>query len=295
MKNIFKIFTKEKQNINNNVEVLELPKKEPVKSMNEIIEEIHDTFYTEVDRLLENAKISKSLDTDKQDLIDKCARLKALGFTNTKEVKDAELEIERLNQLKIENENNKDLTEAINYFGFKYPNYKFITEESVKKICEKYNLVYGTIDKYIGTVPYKNLKHIEDFKIKEEDCLYILNTYHYGQFSFNRNDKFHNISFEAYDSAVNPDPNIEKMKLQRASPFFDTHYSYYKGKIEIAAPLKDFDMEDHEINNFKLSKIEIPDPVVLQPIMFKNKKHYLIVDAWGTESLDELVVNQKFN
>jgi hypothetical protein len=51
----------------------------------------------------------------------------------------------------------------------KYPNNKFITEESVKKICEKYNLVYSTIDRYIGTVPDKNLTEIANFKINDED------------------------------------------------------------------------------------------------------------------------------
>lgn len=297
MKNIFKIFSKEKQSINNNVEVLELPKKELIKSMNEIIEEIHDTFYTEVDRLLENAKISKSLDTDKQDLIDKCARLKALGFTNTKEVKDAELEIERLNQLKIENEANKDLTEAINYFGFKYPNYKFITEDSVKKICQKYNLVYGTIDKYIGSVPDKNLKHIEEFKIKEDDCVYYKYEWSIGMFSGDRVESFKILNFNEYKKLKFPKEIIyhDDMPILRFHPIGHWVSDYITSKMEIVAPLKDFNMKDHEIKDFKLSKIEILDPVVLHPVMFKDKKYYLIVTAWGLESQDELVVNQKFN
>ena len=91
------------------------------KTTNEVIEEIHETFYTEVDKLLASAKIANSLDTDKQDLIEKCARLKALGFTNTKEVKEAEAEIARLDELKRDNEAKKTLIEAINYFSFKYP------------------------------------------------------------------------------------------------------------------------------------------------------------------------------
>jgi len=50
-----------------------------------------------------------------------------------------------------------------------------------------------------------------------------------------------------------------------------------------------------EIKDFKLSKIEIPDPVVLQPVFFKGKKHYLIVTAWGIEAEDELVKNSNHN
>lgn len=143
------------------------------KTINQVIEEIHETFYTEVDNLLASAKVANSLDTDKQELIDKCLRLKTLGFTNTKEVKEAEIEIERLDKLKKENEEKSTLIEAINYFSFQYPNYKFITEKSVEKICQKYNLVHGPINLYIGTVPDKNLKHMEDFAVIENDECFV--------------------------------------------------------------------------------------------------------------------------
>ena len=131
---MFKLF---KKTANNNVIVSEPIYNLKNKTVNEVIEEIHENFYTEVDKLLASAKIANSLDTDKQDLIDKCVRLKALGFTNTKEVKEAEAEIARLDELKRDNEAKKTLIEAINYFSFKYPNYKFITEKSVEKISER--------------------------------------------------------------------------------------------------------------------------------------------------------------
>ena len=65
--------------------------------------------------------------------------------------------------------------------------------------------------------------------------------------------------------------------------------------LEIAAPLKDFNMDEMEVKDFKLSKIEIPDPVVLKPVLFNGKKHYLIVTAWGIEASYSLVVNERFN
>ncbi len=73
------------------------------------------------------------------------------------------------------------------------------------------------------------------------------------------------------------------------------HFGYSKCPLEIAAPVKDFNMTSHEIKDFKISKIEIPDPVVLQPVIYEGIKHYLIVTAWGDEAEDELVVNQKMN
>lgn len=263
---MFNLFSKIKQGV------------ELKKTQNEVIEEIHERFYTEVDKLLSAANIYKSQDTEKQLLIDKSERLKALGFKNTKEVKEAEAEIERLNEIKRENEWKKDLIEAINYFSFRYPNYKFITEESVKTICAKYNLVYGEIDKYIGTVPDKNIKHIENFKIHESDeCFEVLEVNLRGM---SMSKKY--ISFD------------EANKLKGFHDFV-RYTNCNKKPLEIVAPLKDFNMEKHEIKDFKLSEIVIPDPVVLKPVFFKDKKYYLIVTAWGLEAGDEIVVNANHN
>ena len=258
------------------------------RPMNEVIEEIHETFYTEVDRLLEQAKISKSLDTDKQDLIDKCNRLKALGFNNTKEVKEATLELERLDILKKENEENKQLIEAVNYFSFKYPNYKFITEDSVIKICEKYNLVYANCDKYIGTVPSKNIKDMENFKIDDADYCY---SESYGNFMSSQRTvkRYLNNNTIQEESKRRLHDRIESYYPQMTT--FITNIC----PIEIVAPLKDFDMDKSEVSNFKISDIEILDPVVLQPVFHNGNKHFLIVTAWGLEASDELVVNQKMN
>jgi hypothetical protein len=65
--------------------------------------------------------------------------------------------------------------------------------------------------------------------------------------------------------------------------------------LEIAAPASDFDTTGMELKNFKLSPIEFPDPIVLQPVFFEGSKHYLIVTAWGLEASDEMVVNEKMN
>ncbi len=267
------------------------------KSTNEIIEEIHHSFYSEVDKLLADAKIANSLDTDKQDLIDKCARLKALGFTNTKEVVEAEMEITRLHQLEQENIRKKNLIEAINYFSFKYPNYKFITEDSVKLICEKYNLVYGSIERYIGTVPDKNLKQIEEFQIHENDHCYFeeSGSHHYftGMPEVNRR--------VFYDKEIADKKKEDKMKVsleyRHLMHLSRSNYFEREGKspLEIAAPVKDFDMQGMAVVNSKICKIEIPDPVVLFPVVFKAQKHYLIVTAWGLEASDDLVVNQNMN
>jgi len=240
---------------------------EKSKKNNVSIEEIHETFFTEVDRLLATAKLSNSLYTDKQDLIDKCERLKALGFTSTKEIKEAESEIKRLKSLKEENIGKQELIEAINYFNTTYPNYKFITEDSVNKICEKYGLIFYEISRYKGSVPDVNLKHIEEFSINDNDECYFAETINrYG--SNNYNQRY--VNKEEYNNIINTNNKLK---------YYDDHVT--KCPLEIAAPLKDFNTVGMKIKNNKMVENKTLDPIVLKPVIYKDKKHYLIVTAWG--------------
>lgn len=287
---MFKLFKKESQP--KEVVVMERP-----RSNNEIVEEIHETFYTEVDKLLAEAKISNSLETDKQYLLDKCERLEKLGFSRSKEVMEAQEEISRLAHLRQENAKKQDLIEAINYFSFKYPHYKFITEQSVKKICEKYGLIYGVIGRYLGIVPDKNLEHIEQFKISEEDECYAIKKYnrYLGSISSTiyKSKEDINKRQQEYDVRRNNDPSW--IYMQSMMVVIDEREVIDKEGLEICAPQKDFNLEGAEIKNKMISKVIPPDPIVLCPVVFKNQKYYLIVTAWGNEASDENVVNQKMN
>jgi len=280
----------------NQIEVAEPKVNLKGKTTNQIIEEIHETFYTEVDRLLADAKILNSLETDKGELILKQEKLKSLGFRSTQEVVEAQKEKDRLSSLESENNSKNTLTEAINYFSFKYPFYKFITEESVKKICQKYNLVYSEVGRYIGTVPDVNIEQMQNFKIQDFDKCYEFSVRDDFSFTRSRSDRFFDRSYKSFD-------DFEKFKNERQSESHRLRSSYSdrftenysKCPLEICAPIKDFNMEGMELKNFKLSKIEIPDPVVLQPVFFKGRKHYLIVTAWGIEAEDDLVKNSNHN
>jgi len=253
------------------------------KDTNKIIEEIHETFYTEVDKLLQEAKIYNSLDTDKQLLINKSERLEKLGFINTKEVQEAKVEISRLDELKKENELKQDLIESINYFSIKYPIYKFITEDSVKKICNKYKLIYSSINNYIDTVPDENLQRIEEFKIDENDkCFIIISTL---SANYDRDPYSAYISKQEY----------KKYLKEKENNHSSSDYKFLKCSLEIVAPPSYFNLKNTEIKSYQLIKKPIPDPIVLQPVIFKYIKHYLIITAWGKEASDELITNEKMN
>jgi hypothetical protein len=251
-----------------------------VVSQKKVIEEIHETFFTEVDRLLAEAKISKSTETQYEDLLKKQERLKNLGFSQTKEMIAAQAEIARLEAINKENANKETLIKAIEYFSMKYPTYKFITEQSVKKICQKYGLIYGGIDKYKGTVPDRAIEDMERFKIEEVDEAWIKSSDFVG---------FRGISNErTFVSHY-----IGTKSTSTSGHYY--HEIFYKASLEIAAPLSDFDTRGMETKDFQLCRIEVPDPIVLQPVMFNNNKYYLIVTAWGLEAKDELVFNPKMN
>jgi hypothetical protein len=257
------------------------------RSMSAIIEEIHETFFTEHIRLLAEAKNFNNTKTDKQHIINKSGRLNALGFSSSKECKEAKEEHSRISKLVAENKTKEELIEAINYFSGKYPLYKFITESSLIKICAKYNLIYGSVDNYIGTVPEKNLKEIENFKIQKEDECYIEEEVMSSRYDGRRmmlNSKF--IDYDRYQ---------QSKEYNKAESWGGSMHGISnileKCRLEIAAPKEDFDTSRMQIENFKLTSIKILDPVVLQPVFFKGYKHYLIITAWGQEASDELVIN----
>lgn len=249
----------------------------------EIIEEIHETFYTEVNRLLAEAKIFNDLESNKEIIIEKSERLKSLGFAKTKEMEIAEKELIKINKFREENKEKESLIEAINYFKTKYPNQKFITEESVRKICEKYGLVYGEVSRYRGVVPTPNLNEIEIFMsfLKNEDKCFEKTVINKKSFS---RPKVSYVGEEYFkNKGINRNPKNKSIEIRELP-------------LEIAAPKKDFDLSGMVVEDYQLkSKIEIPDPVVLQPVFYKGEKYYLIVTAWGEEGYDELVFDERKN
>jgi hypothetical protein len=264
------------------------------KNTHQVIEEIHQSFYTEVDRLLASAKIAQTIDTDKQYLLDKCTRLKALGFTKTKEIIEAENEIAQLELIKKENLAKEKLINAINYFSFKYPAYRFITQDSVRAICAKYNLIFGTVDKYLGTVPEKNLKQIEEFKIADEDQCYSRVVLVGGPFGFMPVPAL--TGFISKTELFITDDDLKKAGFSPNFRKMDFREQKTKCELEIVAPATDFNLKGMDVKNHQIiNKKPIPDPVVLKPVAYKNEKYYLIVTAWGLEAADELVVNPKNN
>ncbi len=267
----------------------EVQKERPVS---EVVQEIHDTFYSEVDRILEEANIKVSTEPSDKKLVEKTDRLKALGFIGTKDVEKGEAVKREIALAESMNIAKEKVKKAVQYFSHKYPQYKFITEESVKKICEKYGLVYGQVEHYQGDVPDANLEHMENFKINEEDVAWEMYSFifmsgtRYGEKILSENE-----AKEITNKKIQERLTGDYYAYQRMAMSNDV---IQKCPLEIAAPKTDFDTKNMDVSGFKITK-SYPDPVVLQPVVFERVKYYLIVTAWGLEASDEAVVNHKMN
>lgn len=267
-----------------------------------VVKEIHTSFMSAGEKLLKEAKdiIANAEVKDEE----KVNRLKKVGFTNAGQVKSAEMAIEKKKQAE------KDAA-IVEMYAIRYPQYKFITEDIVKQICDKYKLVMGAIGKYKGFVPEKNLSDIESFSVKNEDCH---ESHHhsrgYMDLSSIANMQMQDRPFLGDLAAVDrrqrdlADLYYQERVLRDMVQEFRPTYpppiqvavsepkitTTYKREFLICAPQKDMKIESWErVEGHKI--VHVPDPVVLHPV----KHGYLIVTAWGDESSDELVVNQTNN
>lgn len=259
-------------------------KKETNNSYPKEVLEIHHEFESASDKLLKEA--NDIINSQPVVNVSKISILKSLGFSQIKEVQES-------TKILTKTELSKEQIELVNYYKHNYPFNKFITEEQVKTICHKYNLVCGDVSRFKGFVPEKNVNEITRFKLKSVDVIKYVVKGPKGEFYIKKEDikseilnwliknDYDNTYVEYSDGDINVKGGEAKFgkyaKVYAESP-----------SLKICAPVKDMDISGLElVEGYKLEKKHIPDPVVLQPV----KGGYLILTAWGDEASDELVVN----
>lgn len=243
--------------------------------MQKIIEQIHNEFESAGEVILQQAQdIVKKSDGINVDKID---RLKKLGFVNTREVKDNEATL-------LESKEAQELFDKIIYYSQKYE-YKFITEDLVKSICNKYNLVCAPIKSYTGFVPEDQLENIEKCKVDDGDtwlgsAIYCGN--HIPILDIEESDKYTNgLHIKKYPSG-SMFPHDNQIQV------FGEFEIIQEIELMICAPEKDFNTTGLTKKGkflFNTKKIVYPDPVVLQSV----KHGYLILATWGDEAEDPIV------
>lgn len=275
------------------VETLVAPKQPKYPA---IVNQIHGEFMGAGDKLLQDSLGILNECTVKD--IEKGKRLRALGFTNAPQVQEAI-------QIETKMAEAEHTAKLVHYYSMQYPNNKFITNAMILEICNKYNLIFGNIDRYTGFVPEKNLSEIEKFKIRKDDegigfsngfffknaviKLSQFDSKYYHIFENSVSDKSH----YSYQSTDGKDfyGYDKKNIFGKAHLGFQNHFYLNTENLMICAPLHDMKIGENERISTNRTIERIPDPVVCKQV----DGGYLIVTAWGDEASDEVVVNQKFN
>lgn len=268
--------------------------------------EIHTEFHEAGDKLL--AEAQAILNCTKRPDDAKVNLLKSFGFNRVQEVADYQIVSDKISK-------QESILRTVNEMRIKYPTKRIITEDQIKSICDKWNLVFGDVDQFKGFVPKKNLQEINDFMSKYnnkvgiwvngmflENCEvrtprgyyhiyqigtddYILQSddgiRFYGSFYSGKNEYLKDLNnklLEVSEELINDSRFIRNAVVQ-------------KSPLKICAPIKDMDTKGYKLDGHKLIK-HVPDPVVLFPI---ENNMYVIVTAWGDEASDENVVNHQMN
>lgn len=268
------------------------------------IEAIHHEFFTASDKLLaeangileEAAKINRG----------KIDRLLSLGFKQSREVEQTAPVFKKA-------ELTKEQVELVKYYSQQYPLHKFITEEQVKGICQRWGLICGGVELFKGFIPEKNLKEIERFKLKGKEANTLIasnglvfenaeirnhgNYYHIYKkgsvglhsYAFQSTDGISFYGTDGHDLFGYNNPP-EGVRVAQTNPRHITTFTL-SNSLQICAPIKDMDLTGMVVKNGYRVEKEIPDPVVLQPV----RGGYIILTAWGPEASDPDVVNERMN
>jgi hypothetical protein len=151
---------------------------------------------------------------------------------------------------------------------------KFITEDEITRICQKYGLVFGPAERFIGVIPKENARAIISFKAFDEDVLMVSD-----RNRWRTKPKVEYLKAQALQSHL-VDGEIYSTICFLDDQFRDPTFS-------IVANKEYFNTDGMVIRKHKLEYGLPKDPIVFYPVI----GGYLIVTAWGPEAeIEELQV-----
>ena len=267
----------------------------------ELIERIHQDFDTAQERLLSEAKrILEGAKTTEMPTVEAAKRLKLFGFINTPIAKRGAEIMEKMEMSKKE-------AELIQYYMKEYPFLKFLTVEELDRICQKYGLIYATVDRYKEDVPIKNLEDIERAQaLKSKDVVrnhkwVEVTEFWEGNGELSRWLKERGCKIPiTTDRGPGEEPRENSLKeailkmgykgsfgryiFRRATIFEEERESLF-----IAAPESHFDLKGLKKNGFgffEVKKTEIKDPIVFRFV----RGGVQVLTKWGLEAEDPSLI-----
>ena len=264
-----------------------------------IIQEIHDSFDNAQDELLKQA--TSIIEQHKPNLSNKAERLEKLGFVNSETV------LKNLDRKEVLISSKKD-ADLVNYYKTSYPFLKFLKEEQLNTICEKYNLIYAPVGRYKEDVPEKNVSEIENAQpLKNEDFRkekFFIKVTDFGSWSVPKDLR------EILDKGFVSDEKFYKSdgSIIKAAKKYGGYngnfggYCFRKCSIEkmdysglfIAAPKSHFDLKglkNKALGFFNFTITEVKDPIVFRYV----KGGIQVLSKWGLEADDEMLQQEILN
>lgn len=264
------------------------------------IEKIHNEFDTAPDRLLEEAKAliekENNVQIDKR-IFDRGETLNKLGFVKVADAVTSDAEKKRIAQLDAIKKAKREEAEIILYYKASYPFLKFLTIDELNRICKKYGLIYTYVSKYIGTVPDKNLKEIEngqDLFLRDIDPK--RNIISQGKYTLTGSESISWLNHKGIDHNFMDSPVSE---ILRWSTALNAPYGLTKdGGFQIAAPAGMFDLTGMQKKDGSYEFGDIPPAppyqprITRDPIVFKYcRGGILVYSKWGLEASDPALIN----
>ena len=215
-----------------------------------------------------------------------------------------------------------DAQHLINEYKVSYPNYKFILQPQLERVLEKYNLYQRDCKYFMGDIPEKNIKDIQNFKVIYEDLPKKLEkvfkeflgyTYNMLQNKKRNNPDslvgsyiksieclFNSSTKLACADKNNPSYKIGLDNIINSLNAINTiNNTNGYSPLTICAVESLFNQDAWKEGKQRIigkKEIEAKSQVDLDPIvLFEVEGGYLIVTAWGDEANDELIFNESLN
>lgn len=261
------------------------------------VEQIHNDFDNAQELILEQAK--KIINENKVTNADYVSKMKELGFVNSESVKQAE-------KKQTASIKSKEMAERVMYYKRQYPFLKFLTEDKLDEICDKYGLIYAPVVRYKKDVPKKNLEEISSVqKLSDKDAYDVFYVMERANRDFNTQNTKENID-RVKSFKFQNNPTSDKYSAIREFENKDdinflylddcTFTEFNQSGLFIGAPKSHFNtkgLSSHKKGFFNTSivKKEVKDPIVFRYV----KGGIQVLSKWGDEAEDAELVNEILN
>lgn len=254
---------------------------------------------------IEIQNFSKAMETllnTKDNSFDYFSRLANIGFKSVIGIQETRVKSEQI----AKNQTIKNAFDSIYaYYKQHYPQYSIISLKDMITVCEKYGLIFGSVDKYKNLIPEKNLNDVElFFKMMDERIKKASDSSPIHRYDMK------NIYQQTATSLLDVEAAFQLQEIGRYSGQMD----FRKAHLQITAPKNHFTLSHRDKvigscivshDDFDLSesigknresqrvareerrarRLRVTDPIIWVPIQFPMKGGAcMIITKWGEEA-----------